>query len=251
MNGVSGKPSGPLPLLRLSIITYDGLPPSSGGAHTLRTRSPLSALAQVRKFLSSCTDCEQPQQASVEVITGANVPAEFSAPLAAKLMAKLRSPGRSVSYGAGDTAHFWPIAGPQIDGFVAIMSQAMPIPVLSYRLQPITVDAMFRFHLLRPRSRAVLRWQGAGFYGNFSPVPGRLLGESQLYARISARSTVSLFLSFPFEEVAEDFFKTARFVGTHLPFSLSPHHWKRWRVAKSGKGYVGRRLAPRLLAAIR
>ncbi len=250
MNAVSGKPSGPLPLQRLSIITYDGLPPSSGGAHTLRTRSARAALAQVRKFISSCTDCVQPQKASVEVITGANVAAEFSAPLVAKLTAELRAPGRSESNGAGYTAHFWPIAAPQIDAFVAIMAQAMPLPVLSYRLQPITVDAVFRFHLPRPGSRAALRWQGAAFYGNFSAEPGQLLGESQLYGRISGRSTVSLFLSFPFEEVSEDFLKTARFAGAHLPFSVSPNHWKRWPVAKSGKGYVGRRLAPRLLAAI-
>jgi hypothetical protein len=68
---VTGKSAGPLPLRRPSIIAYDGLPLASGGAHTLRTRSPLAALAQVRNFMSSRTDCVQPQKAWIEVVDGA------------------------------------------------------------------------------------------------------------------------------------------------------------------------------------
>ncbi|HXH51233.1 MAG TPA: hypothetical protein VNM47_17980 [Terriglobia bacterium] len=249
VDAVTGKSAGPLPLRRPSIITYDGLPLSSGGAHALRTRSPLAALAQVRNFISSCTDCVQPQKASVEVVTGANVPAEFSDPLMERLTADLRAPGNRRSYGRGNTAHFWPVAAPQIDALVELIEQVSPLPAMPYRLQPITVAAVFKFHLLDAHSRAVLPWQGGAFYGNCSAVPGQLLGESQLYARISGRSTVSLFLSFPFEDVSEDLLTTAGFVRTHLPFPLSPNHWKRWRLTKNGKGYAGRRLPPQQIAA--
>ena len=249
VDSVTGKSSGPLPLRRPSIITYDGLPLSSGGAHALRGRSPLAALAQVRHFISSCTDCVQPQKASVEVITGANVPAEFSVPLMERLTADLRAPRHHGSYGSGNTAHFWPVAAAQIDALVELIEQASPLPVMPYRLQPITVGAVFKFHLLDAHSGAVLPWQGGAFYGNFSAVPGQLLGESHLYARISGRSTVSLFLSFPFEDVSEELLTTAGFVRAHLPFALSPNHWKRWRLTKNGKGYVGRRLPPQQLAA--
>jgi hypothetical protein len=250
VDAVTGKSAGPLPLRRPSIITYDGLPLSSGGAHSLRTRSPVAALAQVRNFISSCTDSVQPQKASVEVVTGANVPAEFSAPLMERLTAYLRASGNRRCYGPGNTAHFWPVATPQIDTLVALIERASPLPVMPYRLQPVTVAAVFKFHLLHPHSRAALPWQGAAFYGNFSAVPGQLLGESQLYARISGRSTVSLFLSFPFEDVSEDLLTTAGFVRAHLPCPLSPNHWKRWRLTKNGKGYLGRRLLPQQVAAI-
>jgi hypothetical protein len=246
---VTGKSAGPLPLRRPSIITYDGLPLASGGAHTLRTRSPLAALAEVRNFLSSCTDCVQPHKTWIEAVTGASVPVEFSAPLVATLRTELRAPGNRKSYGAGNTANIWPVAPPQVDAFVELIEQAGPLPVMPNRLQPVTVAAIFKFHLLHPQSRAVLPWQSAAFYGNFWAMPGRLLGESQLYARISGRSTVSLFLSFPFEDVSEDLLATARFVRAHLTFPLSPNHWKRWRLTKNTKGYLGRRLPLRQVAA--
>lgn len=244
------KSAGTRPTLRQSIITYDGLPLSSGGGHALRTRNPLAALDQVRNFIASCTDSLQPQNAAIEVITGGSVPAEFSFPLIEKLAAELGSPARRASYGAGAIAHSWPIAAAQIDGFVARIAQASPLPVLRYRLQPVTVRSVYKFHLLDPRSRAVLPCQDAAFYGNFSGAPGQLLGESQLYARISERSTVSLFLSFPFEEVSEDLLKTAGFVRAHLPFPMSPKHWKRWRLVKNGKGYLGRRIDPEMIASV-
>ena len=250
VDAVTAKSAGLLPLRRPSIITYDGLPLSSGGAHALRTRSPLDALAQVRHFISSCTDCVEPQKASVEVITGANVPADFSLPLIERVTACLRASGSRRSYGAGNIAHIWPLAAPQIGTLVALIDQASPLPVMPYRLQPFTVSAAYKFHLLRPQSRAALSWQDASFYGNYSAEPGQLLGESQLYARISGRSTVSLFLSFPFEDVSEDLLETVAFVQDHLPFALSPNHWKRWRLTRNGKGYLGRRLPPQQLQAL-
>jgi hypothetical protein len=55
-------------VLRSSIITYDGLPISSGGAHGLRTRSPKVALKHVRDFLRICTDNSIPSDVFIEVI---------------------------------------------------------------------------------------------------------------------------------------------------------------------------------------
>lgn len=216
----------------------------------MRTRDPLAALDQVRNFLSSCTDCRGPQKASIEVITGGSVPAEFSLPLVKKLTAELGAPARRGSYGAGAVAHSWPAAAAQVDGWVRWIAQASPMPVLPYRLQPLTMTAVYKFHLLDPLSRATLPWQNPGFYGNFSVVPGQLLGESQLYARISERSTVSLFLSFPFGDVSDDLVRTAGSIRAHLPFPLSTNHWKRWRLAKNGKGYLGRRIDPETLGAV-
>lgn len=216
----------------------------------MRTRDPLAALDQVRKFLSSCTDCRQPHKASIEVIRGGSVPAEFSLPLAEKLTAELGPPATRGSFRAGAIAHSWPIMAPQVEEFVAYVARAIPLPVLPYRLQPLTLAAVYKFRLLDPRSSAALPWQTAACYGKFSAVPGCLLGESQLYARISERSTVSLFLSFPFEDVSEDLIETAGFVCAHLPFPLSANHWKRWRLAKNGKAYVGRRIDPKMLAAV-
>ncbi|HET9177972.1 MAG TPA: hypothetical protein VFQ24_06400 [Terriglobia bacterium] len=57
-------------------------------------------------------------------------------------------------------------------------------------------------------------------------------------------------ISMAFEDVSEDLLKTAGFVRAHLPFPMSPKHWKRWRLVKNGKGYLGRRMDPEMLGAI-
>jgi hypothetical protein len=226
-------------MLRQSIITYDGLPISNGGAHTLRTRSPLVALEQVRVFIASCTDAVLPKEIFVEVVSGDGIPREFSAPLINQLGAELGVPGRR-SFGA-NTGHIWPLAVQQVDAHVALIEQARPLPVHPFDLQPIAVTVLFDFHLLAPQSHIALPNQGAINYGNHSPSHAQLLGESHLYARISERSTVSLFLNFPFEEASESFQQSVAFVQEHLPFSLSASHWKQWRLSKSGASYVGRK----------
>ena len=79
-------------------------------------------------------------------------------------------------------------------------------------------------------------------YGCFSPSPGYTLGISQLYARISDRSSLSLFLNFPFEEQGDAFQAIASHIQTHLPVQLSTRHWKQWLLTKTGAGYLGKRI---------
>ena len=88
----------------------------------------------------------------------------------------------------------------------------------------------------------VLPGQDSDLYGYFSPSPGQLLGSSQLFARISGRSTISLFLNFPFKEQTDEFLDTAAHVQANLLFPLSQKHWKHWRLTKKGTGYLGRRI---------
>jgi hypothetical protein len=230
-------------MLRSSIIAYDGLPISSGGGHTLRTRSAVLALGQLRHFLASCTDASHPEDTFLEMVSGENVPEDFSAPLIMKLTNELGAPERLRHLGADNIAQSWPLSDREVDTYVAMIEEAKPLPVHPYKLQLFTVAALFRFHLVDSESCVVLPHQGPANYGNFSPQPGRVLGESTLYARISERSTFSLLLNFPFEEVSESFLQSAAFVERHLPFRLSSHHWKQWRLARNGKSYVGRKIS--------
>jgi hypothetical protein len=227
-------------MVSTSIITYDGLPISSGGGHTLRTRSALLAWEQVRNFTAACSDTKQPQDASFSVLTGANIRNDFSAPLVARFKDELGVP-RQQALGA-DTAFVWSITPQQIDTYTDFIEKTTPLPIHPYKLQPIAVTATFKFSLVDRYSRIALPNQGVDVYGNFSPSCGLFLGESYLYARISERSTVSLFLNFPFEEITESFQKTVAFVQEHLPFALSDNHWKQWRRTKKGTSYVGRKI---------
>ncbi|WP_208719882.1 hypothetical protein [Amycolatopsis circi] len=42
-------------MTRPDIVTYDGLPAASGGAHALRTRKPSAVHTKVHAFLNACT----------------------------------------------------------------------------------------------------------------------------------------------------------------------------------------------------
>ncbi|MBW3589956.1 MAG: hypothetical protein KY429_11105, partial [Actinobacteria bacterium] len=48
--------------LRSAVITYDGLPISSGGAHSLGKRPPGEVWPDLLTFLSTCTDFKLPDQ---------------------------------------------------------------------------------------------------------------------------------------------------------------------------------------------
>ena len=65
---------------------------------------------------------------------------------------------------------------------------------------------------------------------------------------ISGRSTVSLFLNFPFEEQTDEFLDTAAHVQAGLSFPLSQKHWKQWRLTKKGTSYLGRRISIQIAA---
>jgi hypothetical protein len=228
-------------VLRSSIITYDGLPVSKGGAHRLRTPNPKLALQQAREFLTACTDNSIPKVAFVEVIRGHSFDDELSLPLIKQLKKKL---GRSSQRQAGtrNIAHRWNLNADQIDEYVDMMNEAVPLPVDPFGLQPFVVAAQINFRILDRQTGAVLSGQESELYGNYSAYPGQVLGTSQLYARISGRSSFSLFLNFPFEQQTAAFLSTAAHVQNHLPFPLSQKHWKQWRLTKNGTSYVGRRV---------
>jgi hypothetical protein len=174
-------------VLRSSVITYDGLPISSGGAHGLRTRSPKVALEQVRDFLRMCTDNSSPSDVFVEVIVSRSFQKEFTVPLAERLTAHLGTPIRRHA-GAEDIAHRWTLTAHQIDEHVELIAQACPLPRHPFKIQPFVVAALFKFRLVSQETNVALPGQDVAYYGNFSPRPGQLMGESQLYARISERS---------------------------------------------------------------
>jgi hypothetical protein len=57
-------------MLAKSVVTYDGLPVGSGGAHHLRTRDPRVALAQIQSFLDRCTVDQSDLRFTVSVLSG-------------------------------------------------------------------------------------------------------------------------------------------------------------------------------------
>jgi len=62
---------------RTALIVYDGLPISSGGGHTLRTKDRHAPWTQVRHFLDRFTTCDTPADVRLLLAEGSHVDADF------------------------------------------------------------------------------------------------------------------------------------------------------------------------------
>ena len=63
--------------MRAGLITYEGLPISSGGAHVLRARPIREQWAAVELFLHACTDFTLPSRLELVLHGGERVPRAF------------------------------------------------------------------------------------------------------------------------------------------------------------------------------
>src|SRR5262245_4800611 len=132
----------PLP----AIITYDGLPLSSGGGHILRTNRPSIALRQVREFIELCTDASEPLERAIEVLSGEGVPSPFSDLLVEKFRSEFGIP-RARLVGK-NRSHIWPVSLLDLDKLVASIERLCPLPAHPHKLQPVAATLVFHFQLL-------------------------------------------------------------------------------------------------------
>jgi hypothetical protein len=225
-----------------ALVTYDGLPVSSGGGHSLRTRSAGNAFSQVMQFFASCTEPSQPVRFSVESITGDDIPTGFSAPLLRELTQRYGA--ATVRSLGGDRSHSWVVGEGDVASLLSMIESLSPLPVHPYKLQPISLNALSFFKLTSPNGGAPYPFQEAACCLNFQPGFGQQLGVSQAYARISERSTLSLFLNFPFPIDSDELTLAVDAVQESLPFQLSKAHWKQWTLTKRGDKYLGRKVSP-------
>ena len=224
------------------LVTYDGLPVSSGGGHSLRTRSAGKALCQVMDFLAGCTAPNQPVRFCLEVISGDGIPESFSGSLLRDMNLRY-GPTTSRSLG-NNTGHTWAIGESDVANIISLIESLSPMPVHPYKLQPVALTALSFFKLVNPATGEPYPFQEPGCCLDFQSGFGQQLGVSQAYARISERSTLSLFLNFPFNTKSEELALAVTAVQEHLPFQLSKAHWKQWSLTKRRDKYLGRKIDP-------
>jgi len=224
-----------------AVVTYDGLPVSSGGGHTLRSRCARDTFGQIAHFLDSCTAPTQPVGFSIELITGNGIPERYSAPLLTDLT-KRYGPAHPRSLGSNG-GHVWSIQERDVVSILALIDGLRPLPVHPYKLQPISLNVLSFFQLTNPANGAPYPYQDPESCLNFQPSFGQQLGVSQAYARISERSTLSLFLNFPLLGEGPELAHAVQSMQACLPFQLSKSHWKRWNLTKRGDSYLGRKIS--------
>jgi len=194
----------------------------------LRTEDPLSVWTQLLDFLSTCTDRARPELVELAVRSDLALTSAIRAlgpPSWTRQMGEHREIARPLPI---EQVPGW------LEGPCRLAGEAGP-----------WVFARGHFRFTDFRSHEPLAGQDPSIYAHQEVERGRPLGQSGFFARLSRRSTVSVFLCFPFETPDVEFHDYLATLQRHLPFRFSNHHWKHWRPRARGTGFVGKKFEPR------
>jgi hypothetical protein len=226
-----------------ALITYDGLPAASGGAHRIRIRNRRRVWHELQAFLSQFTTYDAPEAARLMLYEDQTIDELFLA-RARTAAGDLLGPSdrRHVVHGSTDVFRFdWPVDPSRIGAALDLIDGLEPLP--RYWLGgPITLLIRARFRLIDPETREVFANQGSAVYGHQTDA-GSLLGESSLGVFLGNPSTCGMFLSLPFPDVSEAAIAYIARLDAALPFRLSARHWARWQLDRSGTHYYKRHVA--------
>lgn len=220
------------------LITYDGLPIASGGAHRLRSRGFTAAWTLIEPFLGRCTDFDRPRDIIVELLEDGDTPNATLQPLKRRFSAQFPMK-RSRRVGAA-MGRQWSATTADLTLLLQDLDAVRSFP--DARLAPLTLNLTAEFRFVDPHTRTILPFQGPSHYLGQAAGSGRVLGASYAFARLAKRSTVSVFFSLPFAELNTTCRAYVDFLAQHVPFRLSDRGWKIWALNKRGTRYVGRRL---------
>lgn len=228
-------------MARIASITYDGLPISSGGAHSLRTRGFVETARSLSGFVTSVCVNPTPTDLTLELVNGGEVDEEeFS---------RLRNEAcrlyglKKFTRGIGDYAgHQWGLDVNSLHETAARLEQLRPISLAGYAGWQIVLHATWELRFREDETQVPIPYQSRIHYNEFEFGWQMFLGESGMYSRISEKSTAAIYFSLPFEEVSADCLALVSRIQDAFPVPLSRKHWKRWSLTKSGNSYVGRKI---------
>jgi hypothetical protein len=226
--------------LTQEVVTYDGLPTSAGGAHSLRTKNPRTAYETVQAFLDAAGVTIGAPEMSFQLWAGG--PPDETDRVEAFAAAHLGGPQSRQR-----THTQWRVRSDDVDaaldalngaGSGAVTTHGHPLASLVWNAQVALVD---------PATGSPYEGIDAGAFGGFAVDGyGRLLGASGVRAAFgTTASSLSLWLGFPADDRLHD---AAAHVQKHLPFRLSAKHWRRWRATKDGQTYRATKITAPLVS---
>ncbi|MFC9514541.1 hypothetical protein ACFTSD_02295 [Nocardiaceae bacterium NPDC056970] len=211
------------------VVTYDGLPASAGGAHSLRVKHPDKAFQGVRGFAEACTEPVSSETWVFRVASGG--PSAATEQLVALATERLGGPRHRAR-----THTEWNVALDAVNPALDVIAAAGPDAVTSHGHSLAALTCSMRIRLLAPSTRAPYPDITPDAFGRFAVDGyGRMLGASGARATIgTVASSLSLWLNLPADDRLSP---AARHVQDHLPFRLSAKHWRLWRPTSNGDGY--------------
>jgi len=226
-------------VIRHGAITYDGLPISSGGAHSLRQKGFVAGFNALQNFVDSISLERNPSSVALELFnSGTRGYSHFMA-LRWEFSKRFRGKqGRSIGEHFG---HQWDVPPSELGLLIHNLERLRPIPLVGYAGRSLVVHVYWKL-IFSDQTGDQLPFQTRDNYVDFEVGFQQYLGESILYARISENSSANLFLSLPFEVVQPECVELANRVQEAFPTRLSAKHWKRWTLTKKGTSYLGRKI---------
>lgn len=193
-------------------VTYDGLPISSGGAHSLGRMSRRVAFSATLEFLETCTEpLGQPEY----TVTVHDVP---ELPRQTHLESELEN-----RFGRGRILVLSPDEVPEVLDF---LDEADPQPTNQWGMAPIWFRATTRFRLLDPVTGTALPGQNVQ------------LEEQVGYrneVRLSLDNAARLGITFCIPDADPGLLsRLLPSLQEHAPCKLSPKHWRSWTPTKVG-----------------
>lgn len=215
-----------------AVVTYDGLPVSAGGAHGMRTRDPRAAFTTATAFVSERLSADGPSDVRFRIFSGGG---DDEARLQEFALERLGGPASSQR-----AFRDWNVAATAVDDVITALATIAPGARTAHG-GPVAVMAFDAVGTLRDPATGRAWSQDEGIEASAIDGYGRSLGTSAVRTTLgTSGSSMSLWLSFPADERLTT---AATFVQSGLPFRLSAKHWRRWRPAKTGNGWLSSREA--------
>jgi hypothetical protein len=212
-----------------SAVTYDGLPLSSGGAHSLGRMSGRTAHDAVLAFLSTCA-------ATTQLTHFFTLPQPPEIVVDAEVAQELRQlfPG---------TPNTFPVSHDRVDEAFAFLDRISPQPTNPWGMAPVWFWVRADFRLRTPSEDVIWPGQDPALFGGFETSTGIRLGQSKVQLSIESKPRINLMLSIP-EATDDQLGEVAPWLEKNLPFRMSAKHWLRWSLTRSGTSYRPRRITP-------
>lgn len=204
-------------------ISYDGLPISSGGAHSVSQKSPLENYNHALNFLKKFGDKTIPK--SIELSLYQSDKNQYSTlKLIPKLslkfgFPKMRNDGLLKSW-------YWILKEKDIQNGFDSLELNKELPKNS--MGPLTLSFLWNFKFKDPNTNKILKNQE-----NIPELDVRVK-NSRMYLRTSNRSTISVWFVFPFEQMDKYELQYLDDLKANLPFKTSDKHWRIWSKSKNG-----------------
>lgn len=222
------------------VVTYDGLPASAGGAHSLRTKNPRTAYESVQAFLDAAVVTIGAPEMSFQLWAGG--PPDIAGRFEAFAAAHLGGPRNRQR-----THTQWRVRSADVDATLDTLSGAGSGAVTTHGHPLASLFWNAPVALVDPATGSPYEGIDADAFGGFAVDGyGRLLGASGMRATFgTTASSLSLWLAFPADDRLHD---AAAHVQKHLPFRLSAKHWRRWRATNDGQSYRATKITSPLVS---